>query len=100
MLIIHSELDEIKYDVNYFNRYKWVYVLPNHLDDSNENKFTEELTYNKPYYTDGAYQCISSEYLLKTEISKECKINRRYIAFTWPKIDYSNYWKSLNGKYI
>jgi hypothetical protein len=87
------------YNINYYN--EWEYVLPTHLDNSNENHFTEELTYYKPYYTENAYQRISPEYLLKTEIGKECKNNWKFIAFTGTKIDYSSYmkyWKSLNGK--
>jgi len=89
------------YDINYYKEYEWEYVLPNHLDNSNENNFTEELTYYKPYYAENAWQCTSSEYLLKTEIGKECKNNWKYMAFTWSHIDYGNYFKyrkSLNGK--
>ena len=33
------------YDKNYYNEYVWEYVLPNHLDDLNENNFTEKLTF-------------------------------------------------------
>ena len=91
------------YEVNYFEESEWEYTLPYHLDNSNENNFTEELTFYKPYYAESACQLIYTEHLLKTEIYKECKNNWRYIAFTWPHLDYIkyfNYRKSLNGKWI
>lgn len=78
------------YDKNYYNENEWEYVLPIHLDNSNENYFTEELTFYKPYYTENAYQRLSTEYLLRTEIDKECKNNWRFITFTCPLIDYSH----------
>lgn len=89
------------YDTNYYNENEWEYVLPVHLDNSNENNFTEQLTFYKPHYAESSYQLIYTEHLLKTEISKECKNNWKYLAYTWPYIDYSNYLKyrkSINGK--
>lgn len=78
------------YDKNYYNEYVWEYVLPNHLDNSNENNFTEELTYYKPTYSPCAFQLISSEYVLQaiTSIEKEYINYFKYLHYTLPDSDY------------